>query len=106
MKGCCFCFTRDSSARHFWDQPLFESPNFFAIPSLGALVEGWVLLVPRAHVVCSGALESRLLDEFAAMKEKLSALVRERYGTVSIFEHGPSVPGHDVGCTVDHAHLH
>ena len=106
MKSCCFCFTADSSARQVWDRPFFESRNFFAIPSLGALVEGWVLLVPRKHVVCSGALEPSLLPEFAEVKERLSNLLRERYGTISIFEHGPSVAGHDVGCTVDHAHLH
>ena len=89
-----------------WNTPLFESPNFVALPSLGALVEGWLLLVPKQHFIAMGALPESLCDEMTAMKQLLWSALQECYGTSCAFEHGPSASLRDVGCGVDHAHLH
>jgi len=89
-----------------WDKPLLESENFAALPSLGALVEGWLLLVPRRHFISVGALPQPLLREMEEMKRLLCSAVEENYGQACIFEHGPSKANCAVGCGVDHAHLH
>lgn len=89
-----------------WNEPLFETPNFVVLPSLGALVEGWLLLVPKDHFICMGALPTPLAIEMEQVKDNLYKLLVGVYGDVCAFEHGPSRANVSVGCGVDHAHLH
>jgi diadenosine tetraphosphate (Ap4A) HIT family hydrolase len=89
-----------------WDKTLFESKNFAVFPSLGALVEGWLLIVPKHHVLCLGALSQELHAELDRLRNEVSFILGEFYGTVKVFEHGPAQPNQLVGCSVDHAHLH
>jgi len=89
-----------------WNEPLFESPNFVVLPSLGALVEGWSLLVPKKHFVCMGALPDSVTTEMQEMKQLLCSALKRYYGQVCAFEHGPSREKCRLGCGVDHAHLH
>ncbi len=107
MKTCCLCSSLASDAtRQSWDNPIFESRNFVALPSLGSLVEGWLLLVPKEHFISMGALPEELVAEMEDMKAKISAHVGNEYGEICVFEHGPAFPSRKVGCSVDHAHLH
>lgn len=89
-----------------WDQPIFYSTNFVAIPSLGSLVEGWLLVVPRKYALCVGALEDGLFDELQDFTDHVSGHLQSVYGPVTLFEHGPSHRHSQVGCGVDYAHLH
>jgi ATP adenylyltransferase len=107
MKSCCLCSNlAPAAAKQLWDSPVLESQNFVVIPSLGSLVEGWLLLVPRDHFISLGALPDRLVAEMEDMKAKVSAYVGNEYGKVCAFEHGPASTSRKVGCSVDHAHLH
>lgn len=107
--GCRFCGflgAQDRDEPSAWDRPIWESDNFVAIPSLGPIVEGWLLVVPREHVVCLGALDEDLFTELIDFKNQVRGRLENRYGSVAQFEHGPAKEGLEVGCTVDHAHLH
>lgn len=107
MKVCTLCFDHEPiSGIEVWNEPLYATPNFFVVPSLGALVEGWVLIVPREHCISFGALPDALHEEFFDVKETVAAELESRYGALCVFEHGPSQSHQKVGCTVDHAHLH
>jgi ATP adenylyltransferase len=107
MKTCCLCSNLAFGVSpEAWDRPVFESDHFVALPSLGSLVEGWLLLVPKQHYISMGALPTSLVTEMEEMKAKVGAHVRSQYGEICIFEHGPAVPSRNVGCSVDHAHLH
>ncbi len=107
MKTCCLCSNLAStSSPEAWDRPVFESANFIVLPSLGSLVEGWLLLVPKQHYISMGALPASLVTEMEEMKAKVSAHVRQEYGETCVFEHGPASASRKVGCSVDHAHLH
>src|SRR5436305_13047295 len=101
MISCGLCST---SASAFWNASLLESRNFKTVPSLGALVEGWLLLVPKQHILCFGAMNDALTTEFEELKHKSASLVSAQYGDICIFEHGPSAVHKAVGCGVDHAH--
>ncbi|MCK9365483.1 MAG: hypothetical protein M0P74_18015 [Syntrophales bacterium] len=107
MTNCRLCsdLLYQGSAKS-WNEPLFESPNFVALPSLGALVEGWLLLVPKKHFICMGALPDSVATEMQEVKHFLCSVLQQYYGQVAAFEHGPSRPNCSVGCSVDHAHLH
>ena len=105
MDTCNLCSELESRASA-WNQPLFESSNFVALPSLGALVEGWLLLVPKRHFISFGAIPSSMHPEIREFKRYLCTLLSQHYGTIAAFEHGPSMASRTVGCGVDHAHLH
>lgn len=89
-----------------WDQPLLESQNFVAIPSLGSLLEGWLLITPRRHFISTGALPESLGAELSAFRCEVSAHLEMIYGDICAFEHGPFAPNRQAGCGVDHAHVH
>jgi len=107
MSACCLCsnFVSEGS-NEVWNKPLFESANFVVLPSLGSLVEGWLLLVPKKHFICMGALPVDLAREMDSMKHEITSRLHRQYGEVCVFEHGPGAANHEVGCGVDHAHLH
>lgn len=107
MTNCRLCSNSlIHSANEFWNVPLLDSPNFIVLPSLGALVEGWVLLVPKEHFICMGELPRSLTAELQELKHHICSALYQSYGRVCVFEHGPSQPNLRVGCGVDHAHLH
>lgn len=107
MSACCLCSTRISPvSKEPWNRPLYQTSNFCVLPSLGSLVAGWLLIVPKRHFICMGALSPGLRQELDDLKRRVGAVVRRRYGQVCVFEHGPSRPNHSIGCSVDHAHLH
>ena len=95
-----------SRTRAKWNEPLVDTSNFIVTPSIGALVEGWLLVIPKQHAISMGALEDSLLAELNEVKEILAQVLETQYGPVCAFEHGPSRNNCAVGCGVDHAHLH
>lgn len=104
-RECALC-NPSSRAHEIWDSPLFESDNFVVIPSLGALVEGWLLIVPKAHFISFRNLSAALLDEFEELKRHVVQVQQNLYGAICGFEHGPAACNRTVGCGVDHAHFH
>lgn len=97
---------RRANCIHPWDRILFETDDFVVVPTVGALVPGWILVVPKVSAICFGAIDTvrrkRLLD----VKNYCASVVEERFGEAAVFEHGPATVGGPVGCTVDYAHLH
>jgi diadenosine tetraphosphate (Ap4A) HIT family hydrolase len=105
--GCRFCSgLATPKAEEYWNRPLLRSPNFLVVPSIGALVEGWVLVVPTAHYVSAATISAGLRTEFKSVVGAARQLVGEVYGPSWVFEHGPKTVGRQVGCGIDHAHMH
>lgn len=89
-----------------WDQILVETQNFVVVPTLGAIVEGWLLVIPKRGYLSFAAIEAQLQSEAASVTALTKEIVQACYGSVAVFEHGPASRGQRVGCGVDHAHLH
>ncbi len=107
MSSCCLCSKLGlQTPDEIWDQPLLETENFVVIPSLGSLVPGWVLVVPKRHFLCMGALPPDLAAEMDSIKTRVVFIALAKYGSACVFEHGPSQADLRVGCGVDHAHTH
>jgi ATP adenylyltransferase len=107
-KPCRFCglAALDASA-HLRDRWVAHSEHFVVIPSVGALVDGWVLVVPKSHLLSLGALPEELQPELADLAATMSESLEREYGQpVTRFEHGSSAAMQAVGCGVNHAHLH
>jgi len=85
---------------------LFEDDSFVAVPSVGSLVPGWLLVVPRDHCVNLASMApERLVQMWEFVDTFFERWVTE-FGRVVLFEHGPATEGRPAGCGVDHAHLH
>jgi ATP adenylyltransferase len=95
-----------SASRSLWDTPIFESRSFMALPTVGALVEGWLLVVPKTPTLSFSRLSMDQFSELEVFLDEIMPTIEACYGSVSVFEHGPAVTGSSVGCGVDYAHLH
>lgn len=95
-----------SASRHLWDTPIFESELFIVLPTVGALVEGWLLVVPKMPSPCFAHLPTSAFSELESFLAEIVPIVESNYGPVSIFEHGPMATASPIGCGVDYAHLH
>jgi len=105
---CKFCqkFGGTTSGQEASDHVLFESPNFIVVPTIGSIIPGWLLVVPRSHFLNVGSFDVALLQEFMRIREIAAEALRDCFGPVTFFEHGPVRERESVGCGVDHAHLH
>jgi diadenosine tetraphosphate (Ap4A) HIT family hydrolase len=95
-KGCVFCGHEQHRARI-----VCESGRFYAIPTVGQISDGGhMLIIPKGHHVCLGAMDDAHFDEFEAMHADLKRRIRASYGKrVVSFEHGI------LGQSVPHGHL-
>src|ERR1017187_660591 len=92
---------------NYYNQALFETSNFKVIPSLGSLVEGWLLIIPKKHFISIRAINnSKLYSELESLTKQVLDILKFEYGEVILFEHGPVESNKLVGCGVDYAHLH
>ena len=86
------------------DKPFFESEEFIAIASIGALVEGWSLIVPKQHEYSMREFYGS--EQLTNIIERLLPAMSKKYGRLIAFEHGANRAGSMTSCGTDHAHLH
>jgi diadenosine tetraphosphate (Ap4A) HIT family hydrolase len=90
---------------HIESRILSRSSQFAVIPSLGQVVEGYLLILPINHFRALGDLPGPLLQEFVAICERVGNILKDQYGPHILFEHGTRSEGVG-GCGIYHAHLH
>lgn len=107
-QACRFCKAAHPYAvdQPWHDEPIYTTTNFVAVPSLGALVEGWMLVLPREHLINSSHIPAALRNEFDYIVATVHDLVARTFGSPTVFEHGAATNGSQFGCGTDHAHLH
>jgi len=106
MVDCCrFCqIARGHYTYPNVDEPLMYSDNYLAIASIGALTEGWSLVVPITHTL---SLKSYYEEShFAEFTSKVLDPLVSYYGPIVAFEHGARYEGSVTACGTNHAHLH
>lgn len=88
-----------------YDQPLAALPGIgYAIPALGALAPGHLLVVPEQHWFSSSSI-SVSATEFALFTLEVLGRVESHYGPATIFEHGACALQIRRSACVAHAHL-
>lgn len=86
---------------------LYETDNFCVMPSLGSLMSGYLLVVPKEHVLSFGWLPPDVDDELRTLLNKVASWLKENYDSECIFfEHGSVSFTNRGGSCTDHAHLH
>lgn len=88
-----------------YDRPIMETQNFVVLPSLGSIVSGWLLIVPKWPIARIADIAPEIRDEFEVLVAKVRSSVEKKYGQTFLFEHG-GLAGSSVSCGVDQAHLH
>lgn len=104
-ENCRFCDIIDGQYRYIGiDEPIASNDEFIAVPSIGALVEGWMLIIPKTHQhSMKNVYESTALT---VIVESLFPSISRQYGPLIAFEHGANKEDSITGCGTDHAHLH
>jgi len=90
-----------------YNKVLLESKNFIVIPSLGSLVEGWLLIIPKQFHINLSQLDQRHMEDLQDLIRRIESRVLPKFGEKYVlFEHGPQNFKSKTGCGVDYAHLH
>ena len=111
MSNCPFCRELQSGRLpDFCDADidsriLHETNRFVVMADISPLVPGHVMIVPKAHILCYGAVEATAQDEFSCLVNATRTILREYYGPSVVLEHGTSSL-EPVADHVTHAHLH
>jgi len=118
MENCEFCSEFSSLKQdklsffhslflHLDNRILKETENFVIVPSLGQILEGYLLVITKDHYISMGTLPSQFHVEVNQVIERTSEILRTAYNTdILQFEHGPSSSSKKGGCCIDHAHVH
>jgi diadenosine tetraphosphate (Ap4A) HIT family hydrolase len=106
---CTFCnkFSKRSHVpREWFDEILLETPHFFVVPGLGALADGYSLVVSRTHEVSMAALPESQLSELRDIVSELRSNLSTAFEPLVLFEHGPACEKGGGGACIVHAHMH
>lgn len=87
------------------DSPLLFNEQGVVIPSVGSLVPGWLLVVPRQQANSYAELQPGLRSSLFSLAQRAASKVSQ-WGPVIFLEHGATRPNSVTGCGVDQAHLH
>ena len=104
---CLFCRILNNTASHK-EHILYDSENFFVIPGTGAFFDGYVMIIPKKHVMSFANLSNEELDEFFIIYDNISSILERIYGKkVFGFECGSGKTGGGKHKTsIVHCHFH
>jgi diadenosine tetraphosphate (Ap4A) HIT family hydrolase len=111
MVNCPFCRELESGTlpdfcnAEIDSRILHETDRFVVMADISPLVPGHVMIVPKAHILCYGAVEDTAREEFSSIVNATRTLIAEHYGPSVMLEHGTSSLA-PVADHVTHAHLH
>jgi len=109
MENCEYCaeFRRGYlGVQEIGNRIVYETNNFVVFPSLGQIVEGYLIIAPKNHYICIGGIPEELYSELEDMQQKVRKILEESYTTPLFFEHGPVSSSRKGGSCIDHAHFH
>ena len=87
------------------DVAVLNSSEAVVIPTVGAIVPNWVLVIPRRPVLSLSTLSHEQRSGVVQLGEHAASIMGSLDDAV-FFEHGPLTSNSPIGCGVDQAHLH
>lgn len=88
------------------DYILEETPSFVVVPCIGALVDTYVLVISKGHVLSTGWLNDDEREDLRDVLRRWSAKISEDGASPVIFEHGSYSFRDKGGSCYDHCHVH
>lgn len=83
-----------------------ETPHFVVVPCIGALVERYVLVISKRHVLSAGWLNEDEILDLRSVIERWSSKISAEGGSAAVFEHGSYSFRDKGGACYDHCHIH
>jgi diadenosine tetraphosphate (Ap4A) HIT family hydrolase len=111
MESCPYCYEIkrgffEFKNKNYGNRILFESDNFIVFPSLGQIVEGYLLIASKKHYVSIGQIPEELYQELEFVCNKVKEILSENYTVPILFEHGALSEYKKGGGCITHAHIH
>ncbi|ESX91280.1 hypothetical protein X753_21120 [Mesorhizobium sp. LNJC399B00] len=88
------------------DKPLVQGLHNVVLPTIGMIVPNWFLVVPKVHSFNFGQQGMGTREELSSIASSIFEAVSKPGDEMLAFEHGALRAGSNIGCGVDHAHLH
>ena len=103
--NCVFCNIDKSRPEN---TIIEESDNFIVLPTIGALVDGYLMIVSKKHINSMSELKENERKEYEFLIEKYRNKFKNIYNKFPIiFEHGSPINDGDMkASSVIHAHTH
>ena len=89
-----------------FDVDIYGFDDVNVCPSIGSLVQGWILAIPRTEAICFAELDTSLREQIQSKLSRVRDDLSIFGGKVWTFEHGARFSGSSTACGVDQAHLH
>lgn len=118
MYSCSFCneiskiddnnlFKKIFKDEEIENRIILETDNFVVLPTIGAFVKGYLLIVTKKHYTSMAQISKEELNELNCVIKTCKNLISDKLDKKSIlFEHGSIPACRASGACVDHAHLH
>jgi ATP adenylyltransferase len=98
---------RNFFEKNHYNEIVLETDNFIVVPSLGSLITGWLLIVPKNFYINFSQLSEGEIGDLNELIKKVENDILPIFGSEYVlFEHGPINVLSKAGCGVDYAHLH
>ncbi len=88
---------------------IYESENFFVIPTLGQFIPGYLLIIPHQHIMSNAELDNITRQELLDVMEDIKYILKLTYdcSKVLVWENGTGNSGQGKAKdSVVHAHTH
>ncbi len=93
---CVFC-----DRTKFEERIIYETEKYYLVATLGQIAGGYVVLIPKRHILCVGGMKAEEIQEIIAEASLVGRHISREYLCLPImFEHGI------IGQTIQHAHIH
>ena len=104
---CRFCSIQNGVKRfEVADTPIIENENYYLLSSIGSLVEGWTLVIPKEHEFSMKGHYAN--SNFYNFINDCIRIIKKTYSVnkVAVFEHGANKFGSMTACGTNHSHMH
>ena len=103
--NCIFCDLHNNKIEN---TILDETNHFFILPTVGSLVEGYILIVCKRHINSMSELTKNEMNEYNFIIERYRNIFKNIYGKNPIvFEHGsPLADNRLKASSIIHVHTH
>ncbi len=103
MKDCKFCNIENKKENTI----IFESNNFYVVPSLGSFVPNYLLIISKRHIYSMSELNESEFKEYKNILKDFSKIYEEKFNRKPIvFEHGSAAKNGYSASSIVHAHCH
>ena len=103
---CIFCqmakykgFSNLEKYNQFVEKPvdciIYESPSFYVVPELGALKQGFLMIVPKEHILSVAQFPEELMPEYFEVCKDVEEILLKAFNgkSVAFMEHGSGPSG-------------